>query len=322
MPSRSLILLSLLALAGASVTAACAKVPYTNRRQFKIVPNAVMSGLGKSTYASMLQGKRIQTAGQNHEVLTRVGKRISRAAAQPKFDWQFRMIDDPTINAWCLPGGYIGFYTGILPVLRNEAGMAFVMGHEVAHATAHHGAERLSQNLALVGGLGVLQAIASGSGKMTDEQRGLIFGALGVGAQVGVLLPFSRKHESEADVIGAMYMATAGYPPEESIVVWDRMAAMTGGKNTPGFLSTHPPHERRKERLREWMPRAQKRYERNKLSGDTKTTLWQGTAAASGGTSTRSTSGGTTGGTSQTGGTTGTSGGTSSGDRSGSRGGR
>jgi predicted Zn-dependent protease len=315
MSARSLLLVTLLAVAGGSVYAACAKVPYTNRRQFKIVPNKVMSTLGRTTYASMLQGKRLQTSGQNHDVLSRVGQRISRAAAQPKFDWQYRMIDDPTINAWCLPGGYIGFYTGILPVLRNEAGMAFVMGHEVAHATAHHGAERLSQNLALVGGLGVLQAIASGNTKMTPEQQAIVFGALGVGAQVGVLLPFSRKHESEADVIGAMYMATAGYPPDESIVVWDRMAAMTGGSNTPSFLATHPPHEKRKQRLREWMPRAQKRYERNRLSGDMKATLWQGAGGATGGGATGTTrdSGTSTGGS--------PSGGTTDGSRSGSRGG-
>lgn len=272
---RSVLWFTLLAMGAGSVYAACTKVPYTNRRQLKLIPNRVMTGLGQNTYASMLAEKQLQTSGQNHTVLSRVGERVSKAANQPKFDWQFAMIDDPTINAWCLPGGYIGFYTGILPVLENEAGMAFVMGHEVAHATAHHGAERLSQNMALVGGLGVLQVAASGSGKLSPEQQGLIFGALGVGAQVGVMLPFSRKHETEADVIGLMYMANAGYPPDESVVVWDRMAAMTGGGSGPAFMATHPPHERRQQALRDWMPRAQKRYDRNKLPGDLKATLWR-----------------------------------------------
>ena len=275
MYKRSIVALALLSMGAGTVYAACNKVPYTNRRQLRLIPNKVMLGLGENSYASMLEGKRLQTTGENHATLNRVGDRVSKVAHQPKFNWEYAMIDDPTINAWCLPGGKIGFYTGILPVLENEAGMAFVMGHEVAHATANHGAERLSQNMALVGGMGVLQAAASGSGRLTPQQQGLIFGALGVGASVGVMLPFSRRHETEADVIGLMYMANAGYPPEESVVVWDRMAELTGGASGPAFMSTHPPHERRQEALREWMPRAMKRYERNKLPGNLQAPLWR-----------------------------------------------
>ena len=177
------------------VAVACAKVPYTGRRQFNLVPDSIMTGLGQSTYTSMLEGKSLQTSGQNHTVLTRVGERISKVANKPNFDWQFRMIDEPEVNAWCLPGGYIGFHTGILPVLNNEAGMASVMGHEVGHATAKHGAERLSQNLALVGGLGALELYLSGKQKLSDEQRGLVHphhsphfdideGALPIGARL------------------------------------------------------------------------------------------------------------------------------------------
>ncbi|TNE85472.1 MAG: M48 family peptidase [Deltaproteobacteria bacterium] len=265
---------SLAALAvGAVLATACAKVPYTGRRQFNLVPDAIMNGLGKQSYASMLGGAQVKKSGRESEVLTQVGRRISRVANKPDYDWQFSMIDDATINAWCLPGGYIGFYTGILPVLQNEAGMAFVMGHEVGHATARHGAERLSQNLALMGGLAGLELYLAGKEKMTPEQRGIVLGALGIGAQVGVMLPFSRAHESEADVIGVMYMANAGYPPAESLDVWDRMAAQTGGQ-PPAFLSTHPSHEKRKQVIREWLPQARKRYERNKLPGDTRATLW------------------------------------------------
>ena len=144
-------------------------------------------------------------------------------ADQPDFDWSYALINDPQMNAWCLPGGYIGFYTGILPVLRNEAGMAFVMGHEVGHAVARHGAERMSQQLLAVGGLQVLDMFLSGSSKVSEETRGMIMAAAGVGAQAGVIPPFSRAHEKESDTIGMMYMAEAGYPPGESIKVWERL---------------------------------------------------------------------------------------------------
>ena len=275
--------LSLTVAAAVTVTAvACIKVPYTHRRQFNLVPDSIMQGLGASTYTSMLQGKSIQAKGQTSTILDRVGKRISTVADKPSYDWQFRLIEEDVINAWCLPGGYIGFYTGILPVLENEAGMAFVMGHEVGHATARHGSERMSQQLAMVGGLGALELYLSGQSKMSAEQRGLILGALGVGAQVGVMLPFSRAHESEADVIGLMYMANAGYPPEESIKVWDRMSAASPS-NTPVFLSTHPSPGKRQAKLREWMDSAQKRYARNKLPGDMLATIWDGPIPVSSG---------------------------------------
>jgi len=264
----------LITLAAATLAAACIKVPYTGRRQFNLVPDSVMHGLGASTYQSMLQGKVVQRKGQDSAILDRVGNRISEAAHKPGFEWEYSLIAEDTLNAWCLPGGKIGFYTGILPVLENEAGMAFVMGHEVGHATARHGSERLSQNLALVGGLTALELYLSGQEKLSQEQRGLILGALGVGAQVGVILPFSRKHESEADVIGLMYMAKAGYPPQESIAVWDRMAQATGGKQLPAFLSTHPPHAKRQEVLRDWMDNAAKRYARNRLPKGTQTPIW------------------------------------------------
>lgn len=309
-PGDAMTLTARTALVGAAITvlaAACIKVPYTGRRQFNLVPESVMHGLGANTYQSMLAGKTLQTSGSNHAVLDRVGDRISIAAHEPGFDWAYTLIVEDTLNAWCLPGGKIGFYTGILPVLQNEAGMAFVMGHEVGHATARHGSERLSQNLAIVGGLGALELFLSGQGKLSQEQRGLILGAIGVGAQVGVLLPFSRRHESEADVIGLMYMSAAGYPPEESIKVWDRMGAASGAKPPP-FLSTHPPNARRQEVLRDWMDQARKRYERNRLSGDMLATIWSGPVRApSGTTNTRppadtGNSGGSTGGSSGGGG--------------------
>ncbi|MFK7930868.1 MAG: M48 family metallopeptidase [Myxococcota bacterium] len=291
----------LTAIAVGLTAVACAKVPYTHRRQFNLVPDSIMQGLGASTYTSMLQGKQVQVKGTSSEILDRVGSRISSVANKPSYDWQFRLIQEDTINAWCLPGGYIGFYTGILPVLQNEAGMAFVMGHEVGHATARHGSERMSQQMALVGGMGALELYLSGKSKMSPEQQGLIMGALGLGAQFGVMLPFSRAHEKEADVIGLMYMANAGYPPQESVKVWDRMGAASPS-NTPMFMSTHPAPGKRQDKLNEWMESAQKRYARNKLAGNMMQTLWEGgpTVPSSG----KSTTGGkpTSSGTSTTGG--------------------
>lgn len=267
-----------LAVAVATVTlvlVACHKVPYTGRIQYNIVPEAIMRGVGKSSYQEMLSGVPVEKAGEDHQTLVKVGGKISKAAKQPDYDWSFSLIDEDTINAWCMPGGYIGFYTGILPVLQNEAGMAFVMGHEVGHATAHHGAERMSQQLTLIGGLAGLELYMANATELDKKTRGIILGAVGVGAEVGVLLPFSRTHESEADVIGMMYAASSGYPPNESIALWDRME-QASPSSIPAFLSTHPANDRRQANLREWMPQANKKYERNKLSYDTKQKLWDG----------------------------------------------
>ncbi|MFT7521796.1 MAG: putative Zn-dependent protease [Kiritimatiellia bacterium] len=268
--------LALVFAASSLVLVAVAKVPYTGRRQLNVLPDGLMRSLGKTSYTTMLSGKAVQSRGTSSATLERVGQRIARVAKQPKYDWQFRLIEDDSLNAWCLPGGYIGFYTGILPVLENETGMAFVMGHEVGHATAKHGAERMSQRLTLLGGMAGLYLYLDGNSKMTTESKAIVVGALGVGAQFGVLLPFSRKHESEADIIGMMYMANAGYSPEESIRVWDRMDAANKGAKLPAFLSTHPSHSRRQVKLREWLPQAQKRYERHRLPGDLTRTLWEG----------------------------------------------
>ncbi len=255
---------------------ACAKVPYTDRIQYNLVPNGIMMSLGASSYAETLQGAPVERKTEDAKVLRAVGQRIAKVAAEPDYAWEFALIDDATVNAWCLPGGYIAFYTGILPVLQNEAGMAFVMGHEVAHATAHHGAERLSQQLTLLGGIAGLELYMSDRTELTPEQRAAILGAIGLGAEFGVLLPFSRKHESEADIIGMMYMAKAGYPPAESIEVWNRMEASAPSNGVPVFLSTHPSHEKRKAELREWLPQARKKFERNKLPHDTVATIWSG----------------------------------------------
>ncbi|MCA9494865.1 MAG: M48 family metallopeptidase [Myxococcales bacterium] len=255
---------------------ACHKVPYTGRRQLNLIPDSIMRGVGKSSYSSTLSAEKVEKKGPDHDRLVKVGNKISKVADQPKYDWNFSLIDDEeTINAWCLPGGYIAFYTGILPVLQSEAGMAFVMGHETAHATAHHGAERMSQQLTLIGGLAGLEIFMANATDLEPGKRAIILGALGLGAEVGILLPFSRTHESEADVIGMMYAAEAGYPPEESIALWDRMD-MVASSSIPAFLSTHPSNDKRKANLKEWMPQARKKYERHKLPGNTTEVVWAG----------------------------------------------
>lgn len=264
------------ALGIAMVGWACQKVPYTGRRQYNLVPAGIMKNLGKTSYAQQLQGANVVRTGRDANLLSNVGERISRVAAKPSYDWSYALIEDDVINAWCLPGGYIGFYTSILPVLENEAGMAFVMGHEVGHATARHGSERMTQQLTLVGGIAALTAFLQGGTELNTAQKSAIIGAIGLGAEVGVILPFSRKHESEADVIGMMYASGAGYPPAEGIEIWDRMGAASGPNSTPAFLSTHPANDRRQAIMREWLPQARKRYERNKLPHDTLETIWDG----------------------------------------------
>jgi predicted Zn-dependent protease len=267
--------------AALGLAVACAKVPITNRIQLNMIPEPIVNTLGKVSYGQMLSGANVRRNGEDADTLRQVGRRISRVANKKKYKWEYSLIVDDSINAWALPGGYIGFYTGILPVLKNEAGMAFVMGHEVGHATARHGAERISQQMALLGGLVGLEVLLARTTEWTPEQRAIVLGALGVGAEFGIMLPFSRMHESEADVIGLMYMAKAGYPPGESIKVWDRMNE-AAGPGIPSFLSTHPSHKKRKKNLREWMSKARKRYERNKLDRDTQQVLWSGTASGSG----------------------------------------
>jgi predicted Zn-dependent protease len=258
----------------AAVSVACAKVPFTGRKQLNLVPNAIMDMIGKSTYAAQLSEAKTIKSGADVELTRQVGKRIATAAARPDYEWRYALIDDKQVNAWCLPGGKIGVYTGILPAFENEAGMAFVIGHEVGHAIAHHGGERVSQQLVLLGGLAGIEAWLSGSTKLTPAQRAAVMGAVGLGAEVGIILPFSRSHETEADVIGLMLMSKSGYPPAESIKLWDRMERETGGAKVPAFLSTHPSSEQRQATIRDWLPQAKKRYERNKLNRDTLARIW------------------------------------------------
>lgn len=250
-------------------TAGCVTNPYTKRWQLLMVPQSYEANLGTQAYQDVLHDPKV-TIDQNPTEVTpveRVAARIIEAAKRSKyaeaaneFKWEVAVIkDDGTKNAFALPGGKIAVYTGIFPVADNESGLAAIVGHEVVHALARHGSERMSQGiLAQIGLVGASIAMQTqGFSPLTSEAA---MSALGVGTQVGVLLPFSRAHESEADYIGLLLAADAGYDPHEAVRVWQRMQE-SGGQQPHEFFSTHPGHETRIQRLTEEMPEALAHYE-------------------------------------------------------------
>ncbi len=250
-------------LAAVLLLAACQSVPYTNRRALLLVSPAEETQLGERSYREALSKAKLSADTAENARLQRVGARLARAANKPDYEWEFTLIDDPkTINAWCLPGGKVAVYTGILPVTKDDAGLAVVLGHEIAHALARHGSERMSQGLlAQLGGAALTTAMAQ---KPAVTQK-LALQAYGLGANVGLLLPFSRGHESEADRIGLLIMAEAGYDPGEAVGFWQRMAkAGGGGPASPldKYLRTHPTDEQRVEDIRGWLPEARARAPR------------------------------------------------------------
>ncbi|OGR81755.1 MAG: hypothetical protein A2X32_09740 [Elusimicrobia bacterium GWC2_64_44] len=248
---------ALMLLTFAAALAACATVPYTNRHQFNVISAAEEDKLGLQAWQEILSKAKLSEDAQASALVERVGRRIADASAQPGYDWQFKLIDEPgTVNAFCLPGGRVAVYSGILPVTENEAGLAVVMAHEVAHALAHHGAERMSQGgLVRLGGA-ALQAGMAGKDPAAQKQ---VLNAFGLGTSVGVLLPFSRSHEAEADRIGLILMAKAGYDPRAAAPFWRRMKA-GGGAKPPELLSTHPSDEKRIKRIEAALPEALKHY--------------------------------------------------------------
>ena len=218
--------------------------------------------LGAQSFTQVVQHAEVVTSGADHDQVVRVSKRLATAVALGKddgFEWQVAVLRDAQENAFCLPGGKICVYTGILPITRDDTGLAVVLGHEMAHATSHHGAERVfQQNLTQTALLGAQGAV----GGMDYDQQRAVMGLLGAGAQYGVLLPFSREHESEADHIGLLYMARAGYDPRAAVEFWTRMAEKSGGGGQPEFMSTHPVHETRIRQIQELLPVAIAEYER------------------------------------------------------------
>ena len=236
-------------------------VPITGREQRVSLTEDEQAQIGLEAFQQVLaenQGRVV--SGPQADLVRRVGERIARVADDPGFDWEYALVDSPLVNAFCLPGGKVAVYTGLLPVAENEAGLATVMAHEIAHAIAQHGAERaLQQQLSGVVGT----ALAAGLGSAEPEQRAAVLALFGAGAQYGVLLPYGRDQESEADRIGLIYMARAGYDPRESVRFWERMGAAQTGPQPPEYASTHPSHERRIADLQSWMPEALEEYEKS-----------------------------------------------------------
>lgn len=217
--------------------------------------------LGLQSFQQVLQQSDVIERGPEYETVKRVAGRIAQVAgpSAKDFQWAVALVRSPQVNAFCLPGGKIVVYSGILPIAENEAGLATVIGHEVAHATSRHGAERVFKQRATQT---ILTGVQFSMSDMDWEQQRAIMGALGAGAQYGILMPFGRDHEVEADKIGLIYMAKAGYDPREAIAFWERMAKASQGQ-PPEFLSTHPSHGTRVERLRQAMPEAIAEYERS-----------------------------------------------------------
>ena len=263
-------LVSITVLAGALGTlAACYTNPYTGRSQLMMISAAEEQQMGAQAYQQMRKDPKhpVSTNPQEVEPVKRVAARVIDAAKQSKyadaarqFQWEVTVFKaDDTLNAFALPGGKIGIYTGIFPVAQNEAGLAAIMGHEVVHALARHAAERMSQGVLAQVGMGAA-SIALGQSGMSPAASQAAMAALGLGAQVGVMLPFSRQHESEADYIGLLLAAQAGYDPREAVRVWQRMDQYAKGA-PPEFLSTHPGHGTRIQQLQSWMPEALALYQ-------------------------------------------------------------
>lgn len=248
---------------------ACSHVAVTNRTQLALIPNSQLAEMSAQEYQQVIQQGPLSTDATKTQLVRNVGNKIKAAVEKYMADngrseemkayaWEFNLIqDDTTLNAWCMPGGKVAFYTGILPVCKNEAGIAVVMGHEVAHAIANHGNERMSQQIIAQYGASALDMATS---KKSNEVKGVFQQMYGVGANVGVLLPFGRKQESEADKMGLVFMAMAGYDPNEAITFWERMDAATGGGSPPEFLSTHPSNSTRIADLKAYLPEALKYY--------------------------------------------------------------
>ena len=256
----------LLALAG--LVWACSTVPITGRRQFTLIPESELMAMSFTQYNQFLQENKLSDNKEQTALIKKVGANISTAVERyfaekglsnqlADFQWEFNLIEDDTPNAWCMPGGKVVFYTGILPITQNEEGIAVVMGHEIAHAVAKHGSERMSQQLGVQFGAVALSAILA---EKPQETQNLYMMAYGATSQLALILPYSRTHEYEADRLGLIFMAMAGYDPAAAVDFWSRMAAMSGGGSSIAFLSTHPSDDARIRNLQRALPEAMAYY--------------------------------------------------------------
>ncbi|MBK9097233.1 MAG: M48 family metallopeptidase [bacterium] len=248
----------------------CSSVPLTGRSQLNMIPSSEMLSMSFQQYDQFLKESKLSTNQSQVNMVKSVGGKIKTAVERymadnklsnrlKGYNWEFNLVEDEQVNAWCMPGGKVVVYTGILPVTQDEVGLAVVMGHEIAHAIAEHGNERMSQQLLQqVGAVGLMVA-------MKDEPaqtQAIWLSVYGVGTTVGIMLPYSRTHESEADHLGLIFMAMAGYDPHAAPEFWKRMAAGKQGGSPPEFLSTHPSDQTRIEDINSWIPEAMKYYKK------------------------------------------------------------
>ena len=247
----------------------CTTVPITGRKQFNIIPKSNLHAMSYESYREFLAQHKESTDVRKTQMVKSVGGGIQGAVERyfadrgqsgqlSGYEWEFHLIESKEQNAWCMPGGKVVIYTGILPITKTETGLAVVMGHEVAHAIAEHGGERMSHGMVTqLGGMALSEALKT----RPQQTQQLFMTAYGIGAQVAVLLPFSRTHESEADRLGLIFMAMAGYDPREATDFWQRMADSAKGGAPPEFLSTHPSHATRISQIESWLPEALQYYD-------------------------------------------------------------
>ncbi len=246
----------------------CSTVPLTGRRSLAVVSNDEIQPLVNDEYKKAVSSEKNLTKTADGQLVVKVGQRMAKAVESylvsegyqelvDDFAWEFNLLESDQVNAWCMPGGKVAFYTGILPITKDEAGIAVVMGHEIAHAVASHARERMSNGMAINLGLSAFSAAMGQNPTLTQQ---ILLQSVGMGSELG-MLKFSRKHELEADEMGLIFMAMAGYDPRQAPTFWERMAAAGGGA-PPEFLSTHPGPDRRIERLNANMPRALEYYKK------------------------------------------------------------
>lgn len=254
--------LSLLLLIG------CSTVPISGRRQVNLYPESTMIEMSLTAYDEFLsEANVVGDHNEQAQMIKEVGNKISAAVEEymasindseriEGFNWEFKLVEDETVNAWCMPGGKVVFYTGILPITQDETGVAVVMGHEIAHAVAKHGNERMSQGVVVSGAGMTLDILTSENPGLARE---LLLQSYGIGTTLGTLA-YSRSHESEADKLGMVFMAMAGYDPAEAADFWQRMSEQSGGESPPELLSTHPSNDRRIKEINEFLPEAKEYY--------------------------------------------------------------
>ncbi len=258
----SLVIISLLLLS-------CATVPVTGRQQLTLVPTSSLNSLSFQQYSEFMKTHKLSNDAQATAMVKNAGNKIKdavkkyltqigSASSLQGYEWEFSLVEDSLVNAWCMPGGKVVVYTGILPIAQNETGLAVVMGHEIAHAIANHGNERMTQGmLANLGSVALSEALKN----KPEETKAIFQTAFGVGVQLGALLPYSRLHETEADHMGLIFMAMAGYNPDDAVGFWQRMASLKQGSGPPEFLSTHPSDNKRIQKIKELLPEARKYYQ-------------------------------------------------------------